>query len=259
MPLAEGYVHDLDAMLAEVTAATQLVCVCNPNNPTGDPPSRQRIAEFCERVPDHVTVALDEAYIEFQTNDDPDATVDLLAEFPNLVVVRTFSKVTGWPACAAATRCARPSFRGAVDAVRQPFSVNELAQAAAAEAILHADDVAERVERTIVERVFVEEGLRELGFEPAGSQANFSWVRSASATRRAVIRRPRRAGRRGPRRRGPRRPGPHPRHLRHAGRERALSRSARGGWPEARNRAQSPPGAWYKPSMDRASMLAYCG
>ena len=46
-------------------------------------------------VPDHVTVALDEAYVEFQTDDDPDATVDLLAEFPNLVVLRTFSKVHG--------------------------------------------------------------------------------------------------------------------------------------------------------------------
>ena len=93
VPLAEGYVHDLDAMLAEITAATQLVCVCNPNNPTGTHIPAARIADFCERVPDHVTVALDEAYVEFQTNDDPDATVDLLADFPNLVVLRTFSKV----------------------------------------------------------------------------------------------------------------------------------------------------------------------
>src|SRR5690349_6632062 len=49
------------------------------------------IAAFCERIPSHVTVILDEAYVEFQTHDDPDATLDLLADFPNLVVVRTFS------------------------------------------------------------------------------------------------------------------------------------------------------------------------
>jgi histidinol-phosphate aminotransferase len=67
-------------------------------------------------------------------------------------------------------------FRAAVDAVRQPFSVNELAQTAAAEAILHQDDVVKRVERTIVERVFVEEEVRELGFHPPDSQANFSWI-----------------------------------------------------------------------------------
>ena len=60
--------------------------------------------------------------------------------------------------------------------MRQPFSVNPVAQAAAAEAILHQDDVADRVEKNLVERLFVEEGLRELGLEAADSQANFSWI-----------------------------------------------------------------------------------
>src|SRR6266540_6069438 len=68
VPLAEGDVHDLDAMLTEITAATQLVCVNNPNNPTGTHLPASRIAAFLEQVPRHVTVALDEAYIEFQTN-----------------------------------------------------------------------------------------------------------------------------------------------------------------------------------------------
>src|SRR5215218_3594438 len=76
VPLAEGEVHDLDAMLAEITSATQLVLICNPNNPTGTHVPAARIADFCERAPDHVTVILDEAYIEFQVHDDPDATTD---------------------------------------------------------------------------------------------------------------------------------------------------------------------------------------
>ncbi len=176
VPLGEGYVHDLDAMLAEVTAATQLLCVCNPNNPTGTHVPARRVADFLERVPGRVTVALDEAYVEFQTHDDPDTTVDLLREFPNLVVLRTFSKAYGLAGLRCGYALCSAKFRAAVDAVRQPFSVNELAQTAAAEAILHSDDVARRVERTIVERVFVEEGLRELGLEPAESQANFCWI-----------------------------------------------------------------------------------
>jgi histidinol-phosphate aminotransferase len=188
VPLAEAYVHDLDAMLTEVTAATQLVCVCNPNNPTGTHLSAERIAEFCARVPDHVTVVLDEAYIEFQTNDDPDATVDLLADFPNLVVLRTFSKVHGLAGLRCGYALCSARFRGAVDAVRQPFSVNELAQTAAAEAILHADDVAERVERTIVERIFVVERLLELGLQPAESQANFCWIPLGDLDEAEVIR-----------------------------------------------------------------------
>jgi histidinol-phosphate aminotransferase len=176
VPLAEGEVHDLDAMAAEVTAATQLLVVCNPNNPTGTHLPAARVAAFCGRIPSHVTIALDEAYVEFQTDDDPDATVDLLADFPNLVVLRTFSKVYGLAGLRVGFALGSAKFRAAVDAVRQPFSVNALAQAAAAEAILHQDDVARRVERTLVERVRVEEELRELGLSTADTQTNFSWI-----------------------------------------------------------------------------------
>jgi histidinol-phosphate aminotransferase len=176
VPLVSGEMHDLEAMLAELTAATQLLLVCNPNNPTGTHIPARRIGEFCERVPDHVTVILDEAYIEFQVSDDPDATTDLLPDFPNLVLLRTFSKCYGLAGVRAGYALCSPRFRAAVDAVRQPFSVNGIAQAAAAEAVLHQDDVIDRVEKTIVERIRVEDGLAELGLESAPSQANFSWV-----------------------------------------------------------------------------------
>jgi histidinol-phosphate aminotransferase len=187
LPLAEGDVHDLDAMAAEVTAATQLLLVCNPNNPTGTHLPAARIAAFCERIPDHVTIALDEAYVELQTNDDPDATVDLLDDFPNLVVLRTFSKVYGLAGLRVGFALGSAKFRAAVDAVRQPFSVNALAQAAAAEAILHQDDVERRVERTIVERVRVEEALREMGLATAETQTNFSWIDLGDAEEKEVV------------------------------------------------------------------------
>jgi histidinol-phosphate aminotransferase len=187
VPLDEREAHDLDAMAAEITAATQLVIVCNPNNPTGTHRPVAEIAAFCERIPAHVTIALDEAYVEFQTDDDPDATIDLLAEFPNLVVLRTFSKVYGLAGLRVGFAIGSAKFRAAVDAVRQPFSVNALAQAAAAEAILHQDDVAQRVERTLVERVRVEEGLRELGLRTADTQANFSWIDLGDAEEKEVV------------------------------------------------------------------------
>jgi histidinol-phosphate aminotransferase len=177
VPLAEGEVHDLDAMAAEVTAATQLLVVCNPNNPTGTHIPAAEVAAFCERIPPHVTIVLDEAYVEFQTHDDPDATVDLIGDFPNLVVLRTFSKCYGLAGLRVGYGIGSASFRAAVDAVRQPFSVNAIAQAAGAEAILHGDDVARRVEQTIAERVLVEESVRELGLETPDSHANFSWIR----------------------------------------------------------------------------------
>lgn len=187
VPLAEGEVHDLEAMAAEVTAATQLLLVCNPNNPTGTHIPAAEIAAFCERIPAHVTIALDEAYIEFQTNDDPDATIDLLEDFPNLVVMRTFSKCFGLAGLRVGYAIGSPKFREAVDLVRQPFSVNALAQAAGAEAILHSDDVAQRVESTIVERVRVEEGLRELGLSTSETQANFSWIDLGDADEKEIV------------------------------------------------------------------------
>ena len=187
VPLAEGDVHDLDAMAAEVTAATQLLIVCNPNNPTATHIPAAEIAAFCERIPPHVTVILDEAYVEFQTHDDPDASLDLLAGFPNVVVLRTFSKCYGLAGLRVGYAIGSPKFRAAVDAVRQPFSVNALAQAAGAEAILHQDDVLGRVESTVAARLTVEEGLRALGLRTSETHANFSWIDLGDADEAATI------------------------------------------------------------------------
>lgn len=176
VPLAEGEVHDLEAMLAEITAATQLVLVCNPNNPTGTYLPVAEIRSFVERVPDHVTVILDEAYIEFQQQDDPDDSIDLLADHANLVILRTFSKSHSLAGLRVGYALCSPDFRAAVDAVRQPFSVNALAQAAATEALRHGDRIQRQIESAIIERVRVEAGFAELGLATAETQANFSWV-----------------------------------------------------------------------------------
>jgi histidinol-phosphate aminotransferase len=187
VPLAEGDVHDLDAIATEITAATQLVVICNPNNPTSTHIPAARIAEFCSKVPDHVTVLVDEAYVEFQLDDDPGDSLDLRKDFPNLVLLRTFSKVYGLAGLRVGYALCAPAFRSAVDAVRQPFSVNALAQAAAAEAVRHQDDVTKRVERNLIERVIVEEGVRELGLETPDSQANFSWIDLGDRDEEAIV------------------------------------------------------------------------
>ncbi len=176
VPLTDAYLHDLDAMLTEVTAATQLLIVCNPNNPTATHIPAAEIAEFVAELPDHVTVIVDEAYVEFQLHDDIDDSIDLLRRFPNLVLLRTFSKAYGLAGLRVGYGLSGARFRSAVHAVRQPFPVNVLAEAAAAEAILHQDDVATRVERTVAARLWMEEQLGALGLGVVPSQANFSWV-----------------------------------------------------------------------------------
>jgi histidinol-phosphate aminotransferase len=174
--LDDRHRHDLDAMAREITVATRLVIVCNPNNPTSTALPLGEIAAFVERVPPEVAVILDEAYCEFNLLDDPDASVELLERHPNLVLLRTFSKAYGMAAMRVGyALCGSESFVRAVHQVRQPFVVNGVAQAAAIEALKHADAVTERVERTVAGRIELDVGLRALGIEPADSQANFCW------------------------------------------------------------------------------------
>jgi histidinol-phosphate aminotransferase len=176
VPLDDAQGHDLEAMACEITAATRLVIVCNPNNPTSTALPFSEIKAFVERVPRHVALIVDEAYCEFNLLDDPDTTLDLLSTHSNLVLLRTFSKVYGLCGLRVGfALCGSDDFPRAVDQVRQPFFCNAAAQAAAIEALKHQDAVAERVERAIVARVEIECGLNELGIEPAPSQTNFCW------------------------------------------------------------------------------------
>jgi len=176
VPLNERHEHDLDAMAGEITAATRLVIVCNPNNPTSTAIGLTEIEAFVTQVPRHVAVLLDEAYCEFNLLEDPDASVDLLKKHANLVLLRTFSKIYGLCGLRVGyALCGDERFVTAVNQVRQPFFCNAAAQAAAIEALKHQDAVAERVERAIYARVELESGLNDLGIEPAASQANFCW------------------------------------------------------------------------------------
>jgi histidinol-phosphate aminotransferase len=171
--------HDLEAMAAEVTVATRLVLVCNPNNPTSTALELEQVEALLERVPRHVCVILDEAYCEFALSlGDPFASLELLRRWPNLVLLRTFSKVYGLAGLRVGyALCGDERFREAVDQVRQPFHLGTVAQAAAVEALRHQDAVEERVTRTIANRLALEEGIRGLGLWLADSEANFVWVR----------------------------------------------------------------------------------
>jgi histidinol-phosphate aminotransferase len=176
VPVDDAHRHDLEAMRKEITVATRLAIVCNPNNPTSTALPLDEVAAFIADVPRHVCVILDEAYIEFNILQDPDESLELLDKHPNLVILRTFSKVYGLCGLRVGYGlCGSEEFRTAVDQVRQPFFCNAAAQAAALEALNHQDEVTRRVERNLAERIGLEDGLRELGLAPAESQANFVW------------------------------------------------------------------------------------
>jgi histidinol-phosphate aminotransferase len=189
VPLDDSDRHDLDAMAAEITVATRLVLICNPNNPTSTSLPLDEVARFMERVPRHVCVILDEAYCEFALAlGDTYASLDLLRRWPNLVLLRTFSKAYGLAGLRVGYGlCGSEDFRAAVDQLRQPFYLNMAAAAAAVEALRHQDEVERRVTHTVAARLELMEGLRELGLWVAASDANFIWTHLPEGTVEADV------------------------------------------------------------------------
>ena len=187
VPLTEAGEHDLAAMAAQVTAATRLVIVCNPNNPSAAAFAPATIDAWVAELPRRVAVVVDEAYVEFSSLQDPDDSLALVERHPNLVLLRTFSKVYGLCGLRVGYALGPESFRLAVDRVRQPFSVNALAQAAAVEALSHQDEVERRVEQNAIERLHVESALAERGLDTTDSQANFSWVLLGDRDEDAIV------------------------------------------------------------------------
>ncbi len=175
--------HDLAAMLAAITPNTRLVFVANPNNPTGTAASREELAQFINAVPPNVVLALDEAYIEFL--DEP---LDLLPEIrsgakPNLLLLRTFSKIYGLAGVRLGYGIGHPDFIAELEKLRQPFNVNAIAQAGALAAL---DDSAhaEKTRRVNARGLrFYARAFRKLGLEFIKSHANFILVRVGDGQR----------------------------------------------------------------------------
>ncbi|WP_375491132.1 histidinol-phosphate transaminase [uncultured Jatrophihabitans sp.] len=179
VPLDGGYVHDLDAMAQRVTGKTRLVFVCNPNNPTGTAVDRDALVRFLRAVPSDVVVALDEAYREFVADDAVPDGLTLLDEFPNVVVLRTFSKAYGLAGLRVGYAIAGdPAVAAAIAQTQVPFAVTTVAQAAAL-ASLEApaqEQMRERVAEVVAERERVRAELLRLGHAVPPTQANFVWV-----------------------------------------------------------------------------------
>ena len=177
VPLLADGTHDLDAMAAAVTSSTKVVLVCTPNNPTGPVVRHDDLLRFVDEVPEHVVVVVDEAYLEFVR--DPDAARGLelvLADRPNVIVLRTFSKAYGLAGLRVGYLCGPAAIAEAVRKTTPPFSVTDVAQAAAVASLAAVDELAERVDAVVAERTSMLAALRAQGWSVPDSQANFVWL-----------------------------------------------------------------------------------
>jgi histidinol-phosphate aminotransferase len=183
---AKGLAHDLEAMAAAVTSKTAAVFVANPNNPTGTLASPEEIEKFIESIPPDVPVIIDEAYVEYL--EEP---ADLLRHIrsgthPNLILMRTFSKIYGLAGLRIGYGMADPEIIAALERIRQPFNVNLVAQKAAL-AALDDHDYLDKSRSINAEGLHqLAQGLADLDIPFEKSYCNFILARLGDASQAFV-------------------------------------------------------------------------
>lgn len=172
VPLKDG-VHDLEKMADAITDRTQIVWICNPNNPTGTIVSHQELERFLDRIPKHVLVVVDEAYQEYVDDSSYPDTLSLLEKDPRLIILRTFSKIYGLAAFRIGYGIASESIVTELNKVREPFNTNRIAQRAAS-AALEDQDFIQRCHQANQEgKKQIQEQLDEWGLFSFPAQGNF--------------------------------------------------------------------------------------
>jgi len=180
VPLDSAHRHDLAALRAALRPDTTVVYICNPNNPTGTHVGSAALADFIDQMPDDVMVVIDEAYAEYAAAPDYRSMVPLAVERPNLIVTRTFSKVYGLAGLRIGYAVTAPTNVVELRKAQAPFTVSNLAQLAAVEALRHPHQVAERAAANATGRSWLTSELTRRGIECVDSQANFVYARLGS-------------------------------------------------------------------------------
>lgn len=176
--LTDGEV-DLERLAAEIAPDTRVVVLCNPNDPTGTYLTADAVAAFAARLPDHVHLLLDEAYVQFQEIEDEDACLRLTDAFPRLLAFRTFSKAYGLSGLRVGYAVGSRDSAELLNRIAPVLGINALSQAAADYALGIADrDIAHRRGMVAEQRTRIFDRLRFMPVDAPASQANFLWLES---------------------------------------------------------------------------------
>jgi histidinol-phosphate aminotransferase len=173
--------HDLEAMARAPAGDTRLIFVANPNNPTGTWVERERLRAFVAAAPADALVVLDEAYVEYAMLSGVESGLPWLADHPNLVVVRTFSKGYGLAGARIGYAISHPEVAETLNRVRPAFNVSNVAQAGAIAALADQAHVLESARRVVAERERVAAALRATGAAVIPSAGNFLLVEVGAA------------------------------------------------------------------------------
>lgn len=175
--------HNLAGIAAAVTSKTKIILLCSPNNPTGPALTTQEVRSFLASIPSNILVILDEAYYEFclaspleAAEEAPVDGLKLYRNYPNLILLRTFSKAQGLAGLRVGYSISTPAITQHLRTTATPFAVTALAQEAALASIKEHRAVMSRVEELVAERQKMQAALAELGWWTPASKANFIWL-----------------------------------------------------------------------------------
>ncbi|MEO7123800.1 MAG: histidinol-phosphate transaminase [Lacisediminihabitans sp.] len=186
VPVLEDGRHDLPAMAAAVTDRTRVVIICTPNNPTSTIVTAKEFASFMATIPNDVLVLLDEAYGEFVTDEATVKGADVLGRYPNVVVLRTFSKAYGLAGLRIGYAIGAAYILDAARTTAIPMSVTTPAQHAALVSLDHEDELLARVKKITELRELIWQSLSDQGWRVPQPQGNFVWLETGEATERAA-------------------------------------------------------------------------
>lgn len=171
-----GFSHDLEAMADRITDRTRILFLANPNNPTGTICTRTEFEALLAKVPENVLVVVDEAYFEYVKAPEYPDSLDYQRTSPNIVTLRTFSKIHGLAGLRLGYAITDHAIVEAVNKVRAPFNVNSIAQVAAMAAVDDREHIEKTREMNAQGLETLYEGFRAFGLEYVPSHANFVLV-----------------------------------------------------------------------------------
>lgn len=173
VPLDSDFSLDLDAMASAIDDDTTMVVVCNPNNPTGTIKPADEIEAFIDSIPESVLVVVDEAYHEFVTDPRYRTEIPLAVESPNVVVLRTFSKIYALAGHRIGYAIAHPDLLTELRKAQAPLTVNRIAQASALATLGQPEELERRRSQNEARRHHLVGALAERGIGMAESHTNF--------------------------------------------------------------------------------------
>lgn len=168
---------DLEGTLNNISDKTKLIWISNPHNPTGTLLSEEEITTFLDKVPEHIYVVLDEAYIEYVCGAKPDG-LKIYNKYKNVIILRTFSKAYGLAGARVGYGFAREEILNKLSLGLGPFDVNSYAQKLACAALECDSYVKETRIQNTIEMKFYEDMCKELKIEFIKSYASFIMIKT---------------------------------------------------------------------------------